>query len=162
MSLARRAALQTRTRAILAAPASQKRCLAHDAHAHEHEQEHDAALYPPEPGTFIHPSPPSILLITFVGFWTPAWRNFFVAATVGVLAYNYAPAPSSELYLTRYMDKYKEDVDSIVETNVNHAMHSTLMSDNQEFFKKHQKRVARRSPQNACVSASFQARRFAY
>jgi hypothetical protein len=52
MSLARRAALQTRTRAALPAPASQKRCLAHDAHAHEHEHEHDAALYPPEPGTF--------------------------------------------------------------------------------------------------------------
>lgn len=57
--------------------------------------------------------------------------------------------------MTRYMDKYKEDVDSIVETNVNHAMHSTLMSDNQEFFKKHQKRVARRTPQNAYVSPTF-------
>lgn len=84
-----------------------------------------------------------------IGFLTANWRNFAIATTIGVLAYNYAPAPSEEVYLTRFMDKYKESLDNVFSTNVNHALHSTLMSDDHEFFKKHQKRVARRIPQNS-------------
>ncbi|KAF9007962.1 hypothetical protein BDQ17DRAFT_1422622 [Cyathus striatus] len=65
-------------------------CASSSSHAHEehHSPSEDASQYSKE------------------GFGSPFWRNAILLSIVGVAVYKYAPEPSSDAYLTRWINLY--------------------------------------------------------
>ncbi|RDB25198.1 hypothetical protein Hypma_008106 [Hypsizygus marmoreus] len=79
--------------------------------AHEHHEEHDNEQYPKE------------------GFYGPFWRNTVLGSLLVAAAYKYAPEPSSDVYLTRWIALYTAPRDLWLEIA---ARHTALSIDDSE------------------------------
>lgn len=58
----------------------------------------------------------------FLGFATPFWRNILLLSIGTVLAVKYAPEPSEDAYLTRWIAMYKPSPDLWLERNAMHTV----------------------------------------
>ncbi|KAG5646313.1 hypothetical protein DXG03_003910 [Asterophora parasitica] len=80
------------------------------SHSH-HEEHHDDGHYPKE------------------GFTGPIWRNTALAALVIAASYKYAPEPTEDVYLTRWIALYTTPREYWFEQAVKHTALSAADSD---------------------------------
>ncbi|KAJ4468222.1 hypothetical protein J3R30DRAFT_3560256 [Lentinula aciculospora] len=86
-----------------------------DHHGHHHVEE-DTTVYPKE------------------GFATPAWRRFFVVSMIVGAAYQFAPEPSEEAFVTRWLAMYTTTSEKWLDMNVRHTALSKDIADGVELF----------------------------
>ncbi|KAJ3794739.1 hypothetical protein GGU11DRAFT_729746 [Lentinula aff. detonsa] len=75
----------------------------HGDHHGQHHIEEDATVYPKE------------------GFATPAWRRFFVVSIIAGAVYQFAPKPSEEAFITRWLAMYTTTSEKWLDMNVRHT-----------------------------------------
>ncbi|KAJ4498331.1 hypothetical protein C8R41DRAFT_818770 [Lentinula lateritia] len=81
-----------------------------DHHDHHHIEE-DTTVYPKE------------------GFATPAWRRFFVLSIIIGAAYQFAPQPSEEAFVTRWLAMYTTTSEKWLDMNVRHTVLSKEVAE---------------------------------
>ncbi|KAK1224225.1 hypothetical protein PQX77_012882 [Marasmius sp. AFHP31] len=114
---AARAALLARPRALSPSVSTiSRRHGSSSTHHDEHHEEHDSTVYPPE------------------GFSSPVWRNGVIVSVLAVLAWQYAPEPSEEAYLTRWMAMYKTPKEKWLAINASHTAQSKQIAEQVETF----------------------------
>ncbi|KAF8629107.1 hypothetical protein AX17_005693 [Amanita inopinata Kibby_2008] len=102
MSLARSVFGLARPRTIFGSP--QLRAASTSAHGTGHNDHHDSeSHYPRE------------------DFSSSIWRDALIASLVAVAVYKYAPTPSDNVYLTRWIALYKTPRDKWLEINASHT-----------------------------------------
>ncbi|OBZ68131.1 hypothetical protein A0H81_11904 [Grifola frondosa] len=89
---------------------SQRRAASSDSHDHHHEEYHDNNVYPKE------------------DFLTPFWRNFIIFSAGVVAFYKYAPAPSNDAYLTRWISQYATPAEVLERLGYKHLLLSAEQS----------------------------------
>ncbi|KAF8891661.1 hypothetical protein BD779DRAFT_1512339 [Infundibulicybe gibba] len=109
MSLAR-AAFLARPR-VAPTLIAQRRPASTSSHHEEHHGEHDSTQYPRE------------------GFSGPIWRNTVLLSLLAVGCYKYAPEPSEDVYLTRWIAMYTAPRDLWLELNAKHTAMQQEVSD---------------------------------
>ncbi|KIK67105.1 hypothetical protein GYMLUDRAFT_37142 [Collybiopsis luxurians FD-317 M1] len=104
-----RTALLARPRIIT--PIIRQRYASND---HHHHIEEDSSVYTKE------------------GFTSPAWRRFFIASILVGAAYKFAPEPSEEAFITRWLSMYTTTSEKWLDINVGHTV---LSQDSAEAVK---------------------------
>ncbi|GLB37221.1 hypothetical protein LshimejAT787_0402720 [Lyophyllum shimeji] len=107
MSLARAVQL---ARQRPAAAIVSRRNASSSAHS-QHEDHHDSEQYPSE------------------GFSGPFWRNTVLASVLAVAAYKYAPEPTDDAYLTRWIALYTPSRDQWLDMAAKHTALSVEESE---------------------------------
>ncbi|KAI3615165.1 cellular morphogenesis protein [Moniliophthora roreri] len=114
-----RAVLLARSRAQ-SSPAtsaiSRRNASSHSNDDHHHTEEHDETVYTKE------------------GFTSPAWRNGLLVTALALAAYQYAPEPTEDAYLTRWLQMYTTSSGKWLDMNARHTAQSKDSADTTELF----------------------------
>ncbi|KAL0580345.1 hypothetical protein V5O48_001682 [Marasmius crinis-equi] len=114
---AARAALLAHPRALPpSVSAISRRHGSSSSHHDEHHEEHDSSVYTQE------------------GFFSPAWRNTFIFSALALAAWQFAPEPNDEAYLTRWLAAYKTPKEKWVEMNAKHTAQSQEAAETDQVF----------------------------
>ncbi|KAK7035275.1 hypothetical protein VNI00_012042 [Paramarasmius palmivorus] len=114
-----RAALLARSRAQPSSSTSiigRRNASSHSNDEHHHAEEHDNTVYPKE------------------GFTSPAWRNGVLATALAIAAYQYAPEPSEDAYLTQWLKLYTTSSETWLDMNARHTAQSKDSAETTELF----------------------------
>ncbi|KAG6820889.1 hypothetical protein H0H93_010233 [Arthromyces matolae] len=116
------------TRTPVAASVLRRRAASSSAHDNHHH--HDANEQYPREGQSIRPStrlrPLNAGQIEFSG---PFWRNTVISALLVAAFYKFAPEPTNETYLTRWMALYYTPRERLMQLAVKHTAMSADNSD---------------------------------
>ncbi|KAG7090836.1 hypothetical protein E1B28_009918 [Marasmius oreades] len=116
LSKAVRTTLLARPRTTPSLSATGHRHGSSSTHHDEHRGEHDNTVYPKE------------------GFFSPAWRNGVLVSVLALAAWQYAPEPNDEAYLTRWIMMYKTPKEKWLEMNATHAAQSRVVAEQTKLF----------------------------
>ncbi|KAF9050969.1 hypothetical protein BDZ89DRAFT_1153900 [Hymenopellis radicata] len=100
---------------LLAAPSARQ----YSSHSDEHHDEHhheDSTVYPEET------------------FFNAFWAKVVVGSAAVALAYKFAPPPSKDVYLTRWIDMYSPDVQKNLDYNLTNALLARQTADDRLTF----------------------------
>ncbi|KAF9264240.1 hypothetical protein L218DRAFT_901106 [Marasmius fiardii PR-910] len=111
---ATRAALLTRPR--VTPSLSARRHGSTNTHHDEHHGELDNTVYPKE------------------GFSSPVWRNTVIVSVLAYVAWQYAPEPNDEAYITQWITMYKTPKEKWLEMNATHAAQSREVAEQVQTF----------------------------
>lgn len=100
--------------------------------SHDHHDHHeDATVYPPESE---HATAVAILQFLIccrsTGFVNPFWGKVLFFTLLTGAAIKYAPAPSEDVYLTRWIEMYRPSRELWYHLNAKHTAQSSQVSDN--------------------------------
>lgn len=126
MSLARASSSLPRLR-VASSPFFRRRNVA--TANHSHEEHHDSSNYPKEGSSPLYSWVLFSELIFDLGFNNALWRNTVLFSLLAAGFYKYAPEPSDDVYLTRWIAMYTAPRDLWLELNAKHTAQQQEVSD---------------------------------
>jgi hypothetical protein len=112
---------------------SRRNASSHSNDEHHHAEEHDNTVYPKEGADDCH-LPLLLPSHCSLGFTSPAWRNGVLATALAIAAYQYAPEPSDDAYLTQWLKLYTTSSEKWLDMNARHTAQSKESAETTELF----------------------------